>query len=184
MDLGRVVVLCGPSGVGKSSVIKKARGHVPDLWLSVSATTRAPRTGEDHGVDYWFVTREEFLGMVRENELLEWAEYDGHLRGTPREPLHTRSAGGVPVALDVDVAGARQLRRSVPDARFLFLAPPDFATLERRLRARGTESSASLSWRLSRAAAEVEAQTEFDEVIVNHDIESSARLLAEAFGLR
>lgn len=103
---------------------------------------------------------------------------------TPREPLHTRRAGGVPVVLDVDVAGARQLRRSVADARFLFLAPPDFATLERRLRARGTESTASLSWRLSRAAAEVEAQTEFDEVIVNHDIEASARLLAEAFGLR
>lgn len=181
MPLAPAIVLCGPSGVGKSTVIRHASDLITDLWLSVSATTRPPRPGEEDGKDYWFVDRERFVAMRDSGDLLEWAEYDGHLRGTPREPLEVKRAAGIPCVLDVDVTGAQQLRATLRDVHFVFLAPPSFEALANRLTARQTDSPGSVAWRLQRAQDELRVIDEFDDVIVNVDARQSAVALVERF---
>jgi guanylate kinase len=174
----RLTVLSGPSGVGKGTVVRALRALAPTVWVSVSCTTRAPRAGETEGVEYYFVTRDEFAEMVDANELLEHAEFAGNCYGTPRAPVLKHLARNVPTLLEIELEGARQVRESMPDARFVFLAPPSTDELVHRLSGRGTESDAEVAARLERAAVEMAAASEFDHVVVNNDVEDAAREVA------
>jgi len=172
---GRVVVLSGPSAVGKSTVVRSLRDQVPDLHFSVSATTRAPRPGEVDGVDYHFVTPEEFQRLIDNGELLEWADIHGglHRSGTPAGPVTRAAAEGQPVLIEVDLAGARSVKKALPEAITVFLAPPSWEALEQRLVGRGTETTEVMARRLATARAELAAQGDFDVVVVNRQLESA-----------
>lgn len=170
-----VVVLSGPSAVGKSTVVRCLRKRVPGLHFSVSATTRAARPGEVDGVDYTFVSSERFQQLIDEGALLEWAEIHGglHRSGTPAEPVRVAMTAGHPVLIEVDLAGARAVKQAMPAAITVFLAPPSWEALESRLCDRGTESPAARARRLQTARAELAAQGDFDEVVVNNQVESA-----------
>jgi guanylate kinase len=172
---GRVLVLSGPSAVGKSTVVRQLRDKVPDLHFSVSATTRAPRPGEVDGVDYHFVTPERFQDLIDSGELLEWAEIHGglHRSGTLAAPVLTAADAGHPVLIEVDLAGARAVKNTMPDVLSVFLAPPDWEALRGRLVGRGTETPEVMARRLATAEAELAAQGEFDVVVVNRQLESA-----------
>ena len=172
--MARLTVLSGPSGVGKGTVVARVRALYPHVWVSVSCTTRAPRPGERNGVEYRFVTREQFREMVDADELLEYAEFAGNLYGTPREPVRARLAEGKPTLLEIDLQGARQVRAAMPDAQLVFLAPPSWDELERRLSGRGTELSEAVAARLQQARVELAAAEEFDAVVVNDDVDRAA----------
>ena len=176
--MSRLTVLSGPSGVGKRTVITALRRTHPEIWVSVSCTTRAPRPGEVEGVDYYFVDRERFAKMVEAGDLLEHAEFAGNRYGTPRQAVLDHIADGIPTILEIELAGARQVRQSMPDARFVFLAPPSIEALVQRLQGRGTESAIAIAARLEHAKAELAAEDEFDEVVVNNDVEQAAHQLA------
>lgn len=171
----RVLVLSGPTAVGKSTVVRCVRERVPDLHFSVSATTRAPRPGEVDGVDYTFVSAEQFQHLIDAGELLEWAEIHGglHRSGTPARPIREATSAGHPVLIEVDLAGARAVKAAMPDAISVFLAPPNWETLERRLTRRGTETPEVMARRLETARAELAAQEDFDQVVVNSRLESA-----------
>jgi guanylate kinase len=173
---GRLIVLAGPSGVGKSSVVHELRAQYPDLWFSVSATTREQRPGEQDGVDYRFVTPAEFDRMIAQNELLEWANIHRgtHRSGTPRGPIEERLAAGQPALVEVDLQGARELRATMPEAYLVFLCPPSWEALVERLVGRGTESAEIVERRLRTAREELAAQEEFDAVVVNTDVKDTA----------
>lgn len=174
----RLVVLAGPTAVGKGTVAARVRQDHPEIWISVSATTRAPRPGEIDGVHYRFVSDAEFDRLIATDGLLEWAEVHGAARyGTPREPVERELAAGRPALLEIDLQGARQVRARMPQARLVFLAPPSFDELERRLLGRGTESAAERARRLQTAREELAAESEFDTTIVNVDVEAAAREL-------
>ncbi len=176
---GRLTVLSGPSGVGKDSVIAVVRRRHPQVWLSVSVTTRPPRPGESDGVEYHFVDQAQFGRMVEQGELLEHASYAGHSYGTPRRPVLDRLAAGVPALLNIELQGARLVRTAMPDAHLVFLAPPSFDELARRLAGRGTEDAATVRHRLDRARIELAAEDEFDVVVRNDELEATAdRLVA------
>ncbi len=170
-----VVVLSGPSAVGKSTVVRCLRDRVPDLHFSVSVTTRAPRPGEVDGVDYSFVTAERFQQFIDEGALLEWAEIHGglHRSGTPAGPIRAATEAGQPVLIEVDLAGARAVKKSMPEVITVFLAPPSWAELESRLSGRGTETREVMARRLATARAELAAQDDFDAVVVNSQLESA-----------
>jgi guanylate kinase len=176
--MSRLTVLSGPSGVGKRTVITALRKMHPEIWVSVSCTTRRPRPTETEGVDYYFVDRDRFTKLVEAGELLEHAEFADNWYGTPRQPVLDHLADGIPTILEIELAGARQVRLSMPDARFVFLAPPSLDVLVQRLAGRGTESADAVVKRLERAEVELAAEQEFDEVIVNNDVEQAARELA------
>ena len=173
----RLTVLAGPSGVGKGSVVAVVRRRHPDVWLSVSVTTRAPRPGETDGVEYHFIDQAEFDRMVAAGELLEHDSHMGASYGTPRGPVEERLHAGKPALLEIDLHGARQVRAAVPDAQLVFLAPPSFDELARRLVGRGTEDPAKVRQRLDRARIEMAAEDEFDVVVVNDDLERAADAL-------
>nr|WP_229735078.1 guanylate kinase [Ornithinimicrobium tianjinense] len=174
----RLVVLAGPTAVGKGTVAAYVREHHPEVWLSVSATTRPPRPGEVHGEHYYFVSDEEFARLEREGELLESAVVHGRASyGTPREPVLRALAEGRPAMLEIDLQGARQVRASMPDAYFVFLAPPSWDELVLRLVGRGTESEEEREVRLATARTELAAAEEFDVVIVNDDVARAAEEL-------
>lgn len=180
----RLVVLAGPTAVGKGTVAAVIRDDHADVWISVSATTRPPRPGEVHGVHYWFVSDEEFDRMVAENELLEWAVVHSAARyGTPRRPVEEALAAGRPALLEIDLQGARQVRESMPEALFVFLKPPSWEELVRRLVGRGTESEAERERRLETARTELAAEAEFDETIVNHEVHDAADELVKLIRL-
>ncbi len=171
-------VLAGPTAVGKGTVAAYVREHHPQVWLSVSMTTRPPRPGEVDGVHYHFVGQEEFDRLAQEGELLEYAVVHGHASyGTPRRPLEEARAQGKLPLLEIDLQGARQVRERVDDAFFVFLAPPSWEELTRRLTGRGTESAAEQQVRLQTARAELAAQEEFDATVVNDDVRRAAREL-------
>jgi guanylate kinase len=172
---GRVVVLSGPSAVGKSTVVRCLREQIPDLHFSVSATTRAPRPGEVDGVDYHFVSPARFQQLIDEGALLEWAEIHGGLQrsGTLAAPVRAATASGFPVLIEVDLAGARSIKKAMPEAMTVFLAPPSWADLQARLVGRGTETPEAMARRLETARVELEAQADFDQVVVNSQLESA-----------
>jgi len=173
----RLTVLSGPSGVGKSTVVAHLRKVHPELWLSVSATTRKPRPGEKPGVQYYFVDDDEFDKLVANGELLEWAEFAGNRYGTPRRAVLDQLAAGDPVLLEIDLQGARLVRQSMPEAQLVFLAPPSWDELVRRLTGRGTESPEVIEERLAAARVELAAESEFDVTLVNTSVEDVAREL-------
>ncbi len=173
----RLTVLSGPSGVGKSTVVAYLRKIHPDVWLSVSVTTRKPRPGERDGVQYHFVDDDEFDKLVANGELLEWAEFAGNRYGTPRKAVLERLADGVPVLLEIDLQGARLVRQSMPEAQLVFLAPPSWDELVRRLTGRGTESPEVIERRLAAARVELAAESEFDVTLVNTSVEDVVREL-------
>ncbi|MBY8884263.1 guanylate kinase [Streptomyces sp. PTM05] len=173
----RLTVLSGPSGVGKSTVVAHLRTVHPEIWLSVSATTRKPRPGERDGVQYHFVDDDVFDKLIANGELLEWAEFAGNRYGTPRQAVADHLAQGVPVLLEIDLQGARLVRQSMPEARLVFLAPPSWDELVRRLTGRGTESPEVIERRLTVARTELAAESEFDTTLVNTSVEDVAREL-------
>jgi guanylate kinase len=174
----RLTVLAGPTAVGKGSVSADIRAHHPEVWISVSATTRPPRPGEVHGVHYWFVSEAEFDALVEQDALLEWAVVHGTARyGTPRTPVEEMVASGRPALLEIDLQGARQVRERMPGALFCFLAPPSWDELVRRLVGRGTESEEQRERRLATARLEMAALPEFDVVVVNREIHAAAEEL-------
>jgi guanylate kinase len=178
----RLTVLSGPSGVGKDSVIELIRARSPLVWLSVSVTTRAKRDYEVDGVHYYFVDRTEFARLVDAGQLLEWAEFAGNLYGTPRAPVEERLRRGVPALLKIDLQGARQVRKAMPEALLVFLAPPSVEELHRRLVGRGTEDPETIRRRLEHADEELAAESEFDVTVVNDSVERAADELLTLLG--
>ena len=170
----RLTVLSGPSGVGKDAVLAAVRRLHPDVWVSTSVTTRVPRPTETDGVEYRFVDPHEIARMIEAGELLEHAEYAGNLYGTPREPVIRRLEAGRPAFLVIELQGMRQVRKLMPDAQFVFLAPPSFAELERRLTGRGTEPEEVRRQRLDQARIELASEAEFDVTVVNRSVERAA----------
>jgi guanylate kinase len=176
--LAPLVVVSGPSGVGKSTIVRAVLDRDPEIWLSVSVTTRSPRLGEVNGVDYHFVSDAEFEKLIETGGLLEWATYAGKRYGTPAEPVHRMRNQGRPVLLEIEVQGARAVRARAEDAYLVFITPPDIETLRLRLAGRGTEDSDGLAERMSIANSELEAAIEFDRVLVNSQVgECSGGLL-------
>ena len=172
--MNRLTVLSGPSGVGKGTVIAEIRRRHPEVWLSVSVTTRPPRPGETDGVEYHFAGDEEFDRLVAEGAFLEHATYAGHRYGTPRGPVAERLAAGQPALLEIDLQGARQVRAAMPGALLVFLAPPGWDELVRRLTERATDDPATVRRRLDEARRELAHEDEFDVVVVNDSVGAAA----------
>jgi guanylate kinase len=174
----RLTVLAGPTAVGKGTIAADIRNNHPEVWISVSVTTRRPRPGEVHGRHYWFVSDAEFDRLVSNGELLEWAVVHKKARyGTPRKPVEEALAAGRPALLEIDLQGARQVRESMPEALFVFLAPPSWEELVRRLVGRGTESAEERARRLETAREELAAEKEFDATVVNTEIHAASEEL-------
>lgn len=172
-----MTVLSGPSGVGKGTVVAELRRRHPDVWVSVSATTRRPRPRERDGHSYHFLDDARFDELIGSGRLLEWAEFGEFRYGTPSAPVLERLAAGVPALLEIDLQGARQVRAALPTAQLVFLVSPDWAELERRLTGRGTEAPHVVAARLARARVELAARPEFDVVVCNDDVGRAAEEL-------
>jgi guanylate kinase len=177
--LSRVFVITGPSGVGKGTLIRALREREPRLALSISATTRAPRPGERDGVDYFFLSKDEFARRVAAGDFVEHASYAGHCYGTLRSELERRAAEGRPVVLEIEVKGARQVREAMPDAVQVFIAPPSVDALRTRLVGRGTDDPDEVEARLETARRELEARDEFQHVVVNDRLEDAVQALVD-----
>jgi guanylate kinase len=180
MQAGKLVVLTGPSGVGKGTLVRLLLVRHPELYLSISATTRNPRPGEIDGQNYYFVTKEQFEQMIRAGELLEWAEYAGNYYGTPRVKVEEQLDRDRVVILEIEVVGAKQIEHTFPQALRIFILPPSELELERRLRDRGQDAEAAIARRLERAKEELAASAEFDRQIVNNDLETALTELEAA----
>lgn len=168
---GQLIIFTGPSGVGKGTLLRQLLKRHPDIQLSISATTRSPRLGEEHGKHYYFMSRSEFEAMVSQKQLLEWAEFAGNFYGTPRQPLDAMISRGDVVILEIELAGARQVRNTLPEAQQIFVLPPNIKELETRIRQRGQDSEDAIAKRLARAQIEIDAANEFDIRIINDDLE-------------
>ena len=180
-----ITVISGPAGVGKGTVVQLLRASHPEVWVSVSATTRPPRPGEVDGVHYLFTSDAEFDRLIETDGLLEWAVVHGrHRYGTPAGPVLEAAAQGRPVILEIDLQGARQVRETLPEAHFVFLAPPDWSTLVGRREGRGTESPDPVARRLETARIERAEAEEFDEVIVNDELGRTVAQLVDSLGLQ
>ncbi|MEJ5185532.1 MAG: guanylate kinase [Candidatus Geothermincolales bacterium] len=181
MGKGRLFVVSGPSGVGKGTVISALLSKYPKAWLSISATTRKPRPGERHGVDYFFIEEDDFLDKARKGDFLEWAEVHGNLYGTPVGEVERKLAEGRDVFLEIDVKGALQVMKKVPDAITIFLAPPSMEELEKRLLKRGTESEEEIDIRLRNAEKEARFAQSFRYLIINDDLERAVEELCAIY---
>lgn len=179
MDAGRLIVITGPSGVGKGTLVRALLKRHPELQLSISATTREPRPGEIDGIDYHFLSREEFETAIAAGEFLEWAEYAGNYYGTPRVAVEEMLVAGKWIVLEIEVVGARSIQKSFPDALRVFVVPPSMEELERRLRARGKDSEDAIQRRLEHAEAEIAAKDEFDWQLLNDDVRQTIVQLEE-----
>lgn len=177
MRHGNLFVISGPSGAGKGTLVARLLQEVPDAWLSVSATTRTPREGEVDGVNYYFLDRNRFMELARDGGFLEWAEYSGNCYGTPYASVKAHVDAGEQVVLEIDVQGAFQVRERVPETRLVFIEPPSFSELERRLRGRGTEDEVTIQRRLEAARVELSRKEEYDIALVNDDLETAVREL-------
>ncbi|NWF61252.1 MAG: guanylate kinase [Fischerella sp.] len=177
---GKLVVLTGPSGVGKGTLMRSLLQRHPEFYYSVSATTRPPRPGEVDGRDYYFISRSKFEQLVAAGEFLEWAEFAGNYYGTPREPVINQICSGKMVVLEIELEGARQIRHSFPSALSIFILPPSFSELEKRIRGRGQDSEEAIARRLRRAQEEINAANEFDIQIVNDDFETALNSIEAA----
>lgn len=185
MQIGKLIVLTGPSGVGKGTLLKKLLQRHPELYLSVSATTRAPRPGEIEGENYHFVNRNKFETLIKTEELLEWAEYAGNYYGTPRSQVEEKINQGKWVILEIELEGARSIQKTFPSALRIFILPPSMEELEARIRGRGQDSEEAIAKRLDQAKTEIAAADEFDLQIVNDDVEKAlTNLEAALFGDR
>lgn len=176
---GRLLVVAGPSGVGKSTVVSWVKANAPEVWVSVSMTTRQLRAGEEHGREYFFVDRSEFMATVESGEMLEWAEYAGNLYGTPAAPVADRLAAGESVILEIEIQGAAQVKGRFPESTLVFLKPPSWEVLVARLSGRGTESAESMARRLETAERELAAESDFDLSVVCDTVEGTGRALLD-----
>ncbi len=178
--MSRLTVIAGPTAVGKGTVVRRILAMQPDIQLSVSATTRPPRPKEKHGIDYFFLTDDEFDQMIADGNMLEFAVvHSSHRYGTPRRPVEQALASGKHMILEIDLQGARQVRESMPDALLVFIAPPSWDELVRRLAARGTENQEEQARRLATAKLELQAQGEFEAVIINEDVDKCAQQVVD-----
>lgn len=177
MRNGNIFVVSGPSGVGKGTLVARLLKDIPDSWLSVSATTRQPREGEIDGVHYHFISEEEFSRLIDEDGFLEWARYSKSAYGTPREPALRHMENGEQVILEIDVQGGFQVKERFPQAHLIFICPPSFEELERRLRGRGTENEETIKARLEAARVELSRKEEYDIQLVNDDLDIATREL-------
>ncbi|MDR0514139.1 MAG: guanylate kinase [Coriobacteriaceae bacterium] len=178
MRRGNLFVISGPSGAGKGTLVARLVSQMPDAWVSVSVTTRAPRTTERAGIDYSFVTKDEFDRLVKADGLLEWAEVHGCCYGTPRKTVEDKMLAGKQVILEIDVQGAFQVRQKLPQAHLVFIEPPSMDELERRLRQRGTETPEEIGKRLRTAHQELAHKAEYDFRLMNDDLDEACRRLA------
>jgi guanylate kinase len=170
MQQGKLVVITGPSGVGKGTLVRSLLPRNSQLYLSISATTRKPRPGEVNGLDYFFLNRTEFEEMIENEQLLEWAEYAGNYYGTPMAPVKQQIQQGKTVILEIEVLGARQVKKAFADALLLFILPPSVVELESRLKLRDTDSEEAIAKRLALAKEEIAVSAEFDYQVVNDDL--------------
>lgn len=180
MASGRLIVVTGPSGVGKGTLVKSLLERHPELYLSVSMTTRTPRLGEIHGKHYYFVSRSEFEEKIKRGEFLEWAEFAGNYYGTPKQSVEEQIQQGKQVVLEIELEGARQVRSHFPEALRVFILPPSMSELERRLRGRSSDSPGAIAKRLNRALEEIAAANEFDIQVVNDDLETALKTIEAA----
>ena len=174
-NLKKLIIITGPSGVGKGTVVKELLDRNKDIWLSISATTRNPRIGEKDGENYYFISDEKFKDMIDKKEFLEWAQFAGNYYGTPLSTLNEKIEKGFIVLLEIEVEGAKQIKEKFPEALSIFLLPPSKAELEKRIRNRGTEKEEAIDRRLSRADYEIASSDEFDFVLTNHDVDETVK---------
>jgi len=171
----KLIILTGPSGVGKGTVVKEILDKDKNIWLSISATTRKPREGEKDGENYYFLNQENFKEMIEQNLFLEWAEFAGNYYGTPLSSVNEKIKNGFTVLLEIEVEGAKQIKEKFPNSLSIFLLPPNKAELERRIRNRGTEKEEAIKKRLYRANYEISASNEFDFALTNYDVDETAK---------
>ena len=174
-NLKKLIIITGPSGVGKGTVVKELLDRNKDIWLSISATTRNPRIGEKDGENYYFISDEKFKDMIDKKEFLEWAQFAGNYYGTPLSTVNEKIEKGFIVLLEIEVEGAKQIKEKLPEALSIFLLPPSKAELEKRIRNRGTEKEEAIDRRLSRADYEIASSDEFDFVLTNHDVDETVK---------
>lgn len=179
MGRGHLIVISGPSGAGKGTLVKRLLEEVPNAWVSVSATTRTPRKGEENGKDYIFLSRDEFEQGIQDDDFLEWAEYDSNLYGTPRSSVLEHMESGDEVILEIEVQGASAVKKSMPECVMVFVEPPSLEVLEARLRGRGTNSEESIQARMETAKLELSRKLEYDCVLVNDDLDTAVAELTD-----
>ena len=171
----KLIILTGPSGVGKGTVVKEILAKDKNIWLSISATTREPREGEKEGENYYFLNQEKFKEMIEEKLFLEWAQFAGNYYGTPLSTVNEKIKKGFTVLLEIEVEGAKQIKEKFPDSLSIFLLPPDKDELERRIRKRGTENEEAINKRLLRSNYEISASNQFDVSFINHKVDETAK---------
>ena len=174
---GRLVVITGPSGVGKGTLLQAIFQDHPELHFSVSATTRSPRPNEIDGQHYYFLTLEEFQNKIQQSDFLEWAKFAGNFYGTPKHPIQEKVSTGKTVILEIELEGARQVRKTAPDATQIFILPPSLEELESRIRARAQDKPDAIAARLERAKVEIAAAEEFDYTVINDDLQHAQQRL-------
>ena len=174
-NLKKLMIITGPSGVGKGTIVKELLNKEKNIWLSVSATTRSPRMGERDGENYYFISNEKFKDKIDKEEFLEWAQFAGNYYGTPLSTVNEKIEMGFIVLLEIEVEGAKQIKEKFPKALSIFHLPPNKEELEKRIRNRGTENEDSINKRLSRAKYEIESSDKFDFVLTNHDVNETVK---------